>query len=65
MGKLTAAARKKLPSTAFAEPAKRAYPINDRSHAKNALSRVSRYGTAAEKGAVHAAVHRHFPGMGK
>lgn len=64
MAKLTGKARKKLPSGDFAEPGKRAYPINDRSHAANALARVSQFGTPAEKKAVRAAVAKKYPGMG-
>ena len=65
MAKLTYQKRKSLPKKAFAEPGKRAYPINDASHAKNALARVSQFGSEAEKSKVRAAVHRKFPGIGK
>jgi hypothetical protein len=41
MAKLDAARRKKIPAKKFAEPAKRAYPIEDASHAKNAKARAS------------------------
>jgi hypothetical protein len=41
MSKLTTQARKKLPKAKFAEPSKRAYPIPDKAHARNALARVS------------------------
>lgn len=64
MAKLTAAARKKIPSGSFALPGRR-YPIEDRSHARNALARVSQHGTSAEKARVRAKVHRKYPGMGK
>ena len=33
--------RDKLPASKFAEPAKRAYPIEDAAHAKNAKARAS------------------------
>ncbi len=65
MAKLTTAARKKLPKKAFAEPGKRAYPIQDKAHARNALARVSQHGTAAEKKKVRAAVHKKYPSIGK
>lgn len=65
MAKLTTKARNKLKSTSFAEPGKRAYPIQDPSHARNALARVSQHGTPAEKKQVRAAVHRKYPGIGK
>jgi hypothetical protein len=65
MAKLTAAQRKKLKSSTFAEPAKRKYPIPDANHARNALSRVAQNGTAAEKKQVRAAVAKKYPGIGK
>ena len=65
MAKLTAKSRNKLKSSSFAEAGKRAYPINDASHARNALARVSQYGTPAEKAKVRAAVAKKYPGMGK
>jgi len=64
MAKLTTKARKALPTSTFALPGRR-YPINDPSHARNALSRVSQYGSPAEKSKVRAAVHRKYPGIGK
>lgn len=65
MAKLTGRRRKKLPAKSFAEPGKRAYPIMDKSHARNALARVSQFGSPAEKAKVRAAVHRKYPGIGK
>ena len=41
MTKLDAGDRKKLPAKKFAEPDKRAYPIEDKSHARNAKARAS------------------------
>ncbi len=64
MAKLTAKARKAIPSKDFALPGGR-YPIEDKSHARNALARVSGNGTPAEKAAVRAKVHSKFPGIGK
>ena len=65
MAKLTAKKRNSLKSSAFAEPGKRAYPINDASHARNALSRVSQFGSSAEKAQVRSAVHAKYPSMGQ
>ena len=65
MATLTAKKRKSLPKKSFALPAGRKYPINDAAHARNALARVSQYGTPSEKARVRAAVHRKFPGIGK
>lgn len=41
MAKLTTKVRNKLPKSAFAEPGKRAYPVQDKAHARNALARAS------------------------
>jgi len=41
MSELKAAKRNKLPAKAFAEPEKRAYPIEDKPHARNAKARAS------------------------
>lgn len=63
MAKLNAKKRNALPTSDFAEPGSRSYPIHDESHARNALSRVSQYGTSSEKAQVRAAVRRKYPGM--
>ena len=41
MGDLSTKARDKLPAKDFAEPDKRAYPIEDKPHARNAKARAS------------------------
>lgn len=64
MAKLTTAARKAIPTGSFALPGRR-YPIEDRSHAANALARVSQFGTSSEKATVRARVHAKYPSMGK
>jgi hypothetical protein len=64
MAKLTAAERKKIPGKEFAGP-DRSYPIEDKSHARNALSRVSQHGSSALKAKVRAKVHKKYPGIGK
>jgi hypothetical protein len=63
MAKLTAAARKRIPKSSFAVPSKDGYPIEDKSHARNALARVSQHGSPAEKKKVRAAVKRKYPGI--
>jgi len=65
MGKLTTKARKSLPKGEFAIPGRRAYPLPDKSHARNALARVSQHGSPAEKSKVRAAVRRKYPGIGQ
>lgn len=70
-GKLSAAQRQSLPKSDFALPGagkgpkgagSGSYPINDRSHAKNALARSSGKPVAAE---VRAKVKAKYPDMGK
>jgi hypothetical protein len=41
MAKLDSETRNKLSATDFAEPDKRAYPIEDKAHARNAKARAS------------------------
>lgn len=68
MAKLSYGERKKLPSKDFAIPSQKpgsgSYPIPDKSHARNALARVSQHGTPAEKAQVRAKVHAKYPGIG-
>jgi len=64
MAKLTAEARKELPKRDFALSGGR-YPIEDASHARNALARVSQHGTPEEKAKVRAEVSRKYPGIGQ
>jgi len=64
MTRLTSKARKKIKGSNFALPGRR-YPIHDRSHAANALARVSQHGSSAEKAKVRSAVRRKYPNMGK
>ena len=63
MAVLTTKQRNKLPTKSFAGP-DRSYPIQDAAHARNALSRVSQYGTPELKAKVRAAVHSHYPSLG-
>ncbi len=62
---LTTKARDALKDSEFAIPEKRAYPIQDIAHARNALARVDEFGTDDEKSRVHEAVSRRYPGLGK
>ena len=59
---LDTAARKALPASDFVFPGKRAYPIHDLSHARDALARSSGKPEAA---AVRAAVLRRYPDLRK
>ena len=60
MAKLNAKTRNAIPSGEFAGP-DRSYPIEDKSHARNALARAS--GKPVE-GRIRAAVHRKYPDIG-
>jgi len=64
VAKLTAAKRNKIPGKDFAGP-DRSYPVEDASHARNALARVSQHGSPALKAKVRAKVHKKYPSMGK
>lgn len=63
MAKLSSRRRKRLPKKSFALPGKRAYPIHDRRHAANALSRVSQHGTPSQKKTVRAKVCARYPSL--
>lgn len=64
MAKLTAKGRKQIAPKNFALPGRR-YPIEDASHARNALARVAQHGSPAEKASVRAKVHAKYPGIGE
>lgn len=70
MARLSYGARKRMSKSSFALPAKRSggkggYPIPDKSHARNALARVSQFGSPAQKAKVRSAVHARFPSIGR
>lgn len=57
-----------MPKKDFAVPSTRkggkgGYPIEDESHARNALARVSQFGSPAEKKEVRAKVKAKYPGI--
>lgn len=64
MAKLTAKARKALPKSDFAVAGGK-YPVEDKSHARNALARVSQHGTPAQRAEVRAKVKKKYPGIGQ
>lgn len=59
--KLSYRERQRLPDSAFAIPEERRYPIHDIAHAKNALARVSQFGTPEERERVRRAVYARYP----
>jgi len=60
MGSLTAASRRRLPSSAFAYPRTRRYPIDTPRRARNALARAAQPRTAGSYRHVAAAVRRRY-----
>jgi hypothetical protein len=65
MAKLSAADRKKLKDSDFAEPDRRTYPIEDETHARDALARVAQNGSEAEQRQVRKKVEERYPEIGK
>ena len=63
MGVLTTRRRQALPESDFAVPQRRAYPIDTRARARNALARVAQHGSNLEKHLVRTAVHARYPGI--
>lgn len=61
MAHLTARERRRLPRSAFGVPERRAYPIENVAHARNALSRVAAHGNPHEKHEVRSKVHARYP----
>jgi hypothetical protein len=61
--KITSKARKKMPSGEFALPGKRAYPIEDKSHARNALARAAQHASPEEKATIRRKVKAKYPGI--
>lgn len=64
-GALTSRERNALPKDDFVLKAERKYPIDTENRGRNALARVSQFGSSAEKSKVRSAVHRKYPGIGK
>jgi hypothetical protein len=62
MAPLTTKTRNALPTKSFAGP-NRTYPVQDESHARNALSRVSQHGSPQLKAQVRAKVAKKYPGI--
>jgi hypothetical protein len=62
MAKLNAAKRNSLPGKDFAVPGRK-YPIENASHARNALARVAQHGSPEQKAEVKQKVHARYPGI--
>lgn len=63
MAKLTYKQREKLPKGEFAIEERKAYPLDTPNRARNALSRVSQFGTPTEKAEVRREVHKKYPNI--
>lgn len=63
MGVLTTGQRQALPDSDFAVPQRRAYPIDTRARARNALARVAQHGSNVDKHLVRTAVQDRYPGI--
>jgi hypothetical protein len=60
MATLRASRRKRLPSSAFAYPRQRKYPIDTLARARNALARAAQSGTSGSYAHVARAVRRRY-----
>jgi hypothetical protein len=65
MSRLTAAERSTIPTSEFAEPADRKYPVDTAKRARTALGLVGMHGSPAAKAKVRAKVHADYPGIGE
>lgn len=62
MAKLSSKTRNKLPDSAFALPGKRKFPIENPSHARNALAR-KHFASPEEQSEITAKVKRRYPNI--
>ena len=62
MAKLSSKARNNLSGSEFAGP-DRSYPIEDESHARNALARASQHASPELKAKIRAKVKRKYPSI--
>lgn len=65
MTKLTYHERVKLKTGEFALPSQRKYPIDTIKRGRNALARVSQFGSPSEKATVRTKVKSKFPSIGE
>lgn len=63
MARLTTKERNALPSSDFADPKNRKYPMEDKGHAEAAQGRAAEWGSPKVKAKVKAKVKRRFPGI--
>lgn len=63
MAELTTKERNRIPKGRFGLPGKRAYPIPDAAHARNALARAAQFASPGERSEIQRNVHRLYPGI--
>jgi hypothetical protein len=63
MSKLSYAQKKRMRSSSFALPKERKYPLTDLAHCRNALARVSAFGTIKEQDIVRRKVYKKYPSL--
>lgn len=63
MAVLSSAQRKRLSRNEFVFPGERKYPIEDESHARNALARAAQHLGSSGQAKVRAAVRRKYPNI--
>ncbi|MEU7435739.1 hypothetical protein AB0B07_33600 [Streptomyces sioyaensis] len=65
MAKLTGRQRRKLPKSKFALPGRRAYPIDTKARARNALARASQNESKATQKTIRSRVTKMWPSLKK
>ena len=60
---LTEHAREEIKPKNFAIPKGKHYPIENETHARNAIARVDQFGSPSEKNQVYSAVAKKYPGL--
>ncbi len=60
--KLSSKARMALPNSTFALPGRK-YPLNNASHARNALARASQFASPEEQAEIKRKVKSKYPGI--
>lgn len=63
MARLTTTRRKSLDKGSFALPDERAYPLDTKNRARNALSRGSENATPAQQATINRAVRKKYPSI--
>lgn len=65
MAKLTGKQRSKLPKSKFALPGRRAYPVDTKARARNALARAAQHESKSTQKTIRARVTKRWPSLKK